>query len=167
MTHETLLLRQVHPNWTREGRITSQVFSPTPKDKKRLSVYDGDKMTPEEAYDHYTQQSGFSSLGIMGVTAAECQKEALPVVPEPAVFPEHVVIDFSTYTNAEIKKEGETFDAGGKAPGLVTEEGGKLMNDAGFAFPKKDLNGPLAPRQLTHCDSFGNRQYIEGILSNF
>ena len=107
MTHETLLLRQVHPNWIREGRITSQVFSPTPKDKKRLSVYDGDKMTPEEAYDHYTQQSGFSSLGIMGVTAAECQKEDLPVVPEPAVFPEHVVIDFSTCTNAEIKRKAK------------------------------------------------------------
>ena len=67
MTPGTLLLRHVHPNWIREGRITSQVFSPTPKDKKRLSVYDGDLMTAEEAYVHYTQQLGLPSLGVMAV----------------------------------------------------------------------------------------------------
>ena len=107
MTPETLLLRQVHPHWVREGRITSQVFSPTPKDKKRLSVYDGDKITPEEAYVHYTQRSGLSSVGIMGVTVAECDQENLPVVPEPVAFPEHVVIDFSACPNAEIKRKAK------------------------------------------------------------
>ena len=36
-----LLHRQVHPSWIQEGRITSQAFSPTPKDLGLLSVYLG------------------------------------------------------------------------------------------------------------------------------
>lgn len=44
MTPESLLLRQVNPRWIREGRVTSQVFRPTPKDEKKLSVYDGAKI---------------------------------------------------------------------------------------------------------------------------
>ena len=74
MTPTTFLLRQVNPNWVREGRITSQVFRPMPKDKGQLSVYDGDQMTPQQAYAHYTQQLALNSVGIMAVTVAECEK---------------------------------------------------------------------------------------------
>jgi hypothetical protein len=42
MTEATLLLRQVHPSFIQHGRVTSQVFRPTLKDKRLLSVYDGD-----------------------------------------------------------------------------------------------------------------------------
>ena len=56
MTPETQLLRQINPSFIKKGRITSQVFSPTPKDKKKLSVYDGDLITPEEAWAHFTEQ---------------------------------------------------------------------------------------------------------------
>lgn len=33
-----LLHRQVHPNWIRDGRITSQAFRPTKKDDNKLSI---------------------------------------------------------------------------------------------------------------------------------
>lgn len=107
MTPATLLLRQVHPNWIREGRITSQVFRPTPNDKKQLSMYDGNQVTAREAYAHYTQQLELSSVGVMAVTLAECQQQELPVVPDPVPFPAHVVIDFRAFSKAEIKTKAK------------------------------------------------------------
>jgi hypothetical protein len=56
MQSDTLLLRQIHPGFIQNGRVTSQAFRPTPKDKKKLSVYDGDKIDPEAAYRHYTEE---------------------------------------------------------------------------------------------------------------
>ena len=40
MNDDTLLYRQVHPNWTVDGGISWQAFRPTPKDEGLLSVYD-------------------------------------------------------------------------------------------------------------------------------
>ena len=103
MTPETLLLRQIHPTWIRAGRITSQVFTPTPKDKKQLSMCDGDQLTAREAHAHYTQQLELSSVGVMAVAVAECQQQELPVVPDPVPFPAHVVLDFRAFSNAGIR----------------------------------------------------------------
>ena len=106
MTPETLLLRQVNPSWIRNGRITSQVFRPTLKDKKRLSVYDGDQITPPEAHHHYTR-GGWSSVGVMAVTMAECGRQDLPVTPDPDPFPEHAVIDFHDCPDKEIRTKAK------------------------------------------------------------
>ena len=50
---EQTLHRQVHPSWVQEGRITSQAFSPTPKDAGLLSVYDGKQIAAEGSFNHY------------------------------------------------------------------------------------------------------------------
>ena len=106
MTPETLLLRQVSPGWIREGRITSQVFRPTVKDKKRLSVYDGDRITAQDAYLHYTRQ--FPSSGVVAVSVAECQQQDLPVAPDPKPqFSEHAIIDFNACSKSEIKRKSK------------------------------------------------------------
>ena len=106
MTSETLLLRQVNPGWVREGRISSRVFRPTPKDKKRLSVYDGDRITAQDAYRHYTRQ--FPSSGVVAVSVAECQQQDLPVASDPKPqFSEHAVIDFSAYSRSEIRRKSK------------------------------------------------------------
>lgn len=106
MTPKTLLLRQVNPNWIREGRITSQVFKPMPGDKKQLSVYDGDQITAQEAYRHYTRKLNLSSVGVMAVNVAECKQQDLPVKPDPQpLFPEHAVIDFQNHSK---RKDIET-----------------------------------------------------------
>ena len=107
MTPETLLLRQVNPNWIREGRITSQVFRPTPKDQGQLSVYDGDQIPPQQAYTHYTETLMLNSAGVMAVTVAECQRQQLPVLPDPVPFPEHVLVDFRALSNSEIKTKSK------------------------------------------------------------
>lgn len=72
MKEDTLLLRQVNPAWVQNGRITSQVFRPTPKDAKRLSMYDGDLISSENAWQHFTEILKLSSVGVTAVSVVEC-----------------------------------------------------------------------------------------------
>ncbi len=107
MTPDTLLFRQVHPSWIREGRVTSQAFTPTKKDEKRLSVYDGDQISAKDAWSHYTKKLGSRSIGVLAVTVAECEELDLSVVPDPNPFPEHVVIQFDGFSNSQIGKKAK------------------------------------------------------------
>ena len=95
MNRDTLLHRQVHPNFIRDGDPTSQAFTPTRKDNERLSMYDGDMITPALAWKHYTESLGHDSDGVASVSVAECEATELPVCPDPTEYPEHTVIDFS------------------------------------------------------------------------
>lgn len=95
VTDDTFLFRQVHPSWLKEGRATSQAFTPTPKDNRKLSVYDGDRIGAAESWNHYTGELGFRSVGVLAVTARECQAENTSARPDPRPFPQHAVIDFS------------------------------------------------------------------------
>lgn len=102
MNADTLLYRQVNSSWIQQGRVTSQVFRPTPKDEKRLSVYDGAQINAEAAWAHFTSTLGHSSVGVLAVTHGECVSQQLPVVPDPVPFPEHVYIDFAGLTKGQI-----------------------------------------------------------------
>ena len=104
---DTLLLRQVHPAWVQAGRVTSQAFKPTPKDGKRLSVYDGDLISAAESWRHFTSELGFASTGVMAVTVEECKKLDLSVEPDPKPFPSHAVIKFDDCSAAEIPKKAK------------------------------------------------------------
>ena len=95
----TWLLRQIHPSWVKAGHVTSQAFRPTEKDKGCLSVYDGDRITPRDAWRHYTAVLGFRSVGVVSVTVAECVENSLTVYENPLPdFQEHVLIDFRKKT---------------------------------------------------------------------
>ena len=94
MTDETLLLRQIHPNFVQNDRVTSQAFRPTPKDEGKLSVYDGDMISAEDSWKHHTGL-GLESAGVLAITVQECDAESLVVCPSPDVFPEHAHIDFN------------------------------------------------------------------------
>lgn len=107
MTAATLLHRQVNPAWIQAGRITSQVFKPTPKDEKRLSVYDGDQITAEGAWGHFTRSLGHLSIGVVAVTVGECNQHELPVEPDPKPFREHVVIKFDDCNNSQVEKKAK------------------------------------------------------------
>ncbi len=117
MTDNTLLHRQVHPSWVQQGRITSQAFRPTPKDQQRLSVYDGDQISPEAAWTHYTDALGFASTGVMSVSVAECAAQALSAAADPTPFPEHVLIDFSRLAENRIKAKAKLLKAAAEARG--------------------------------------------------
>jgi len=107
MTPDTLLFRQVNPSWIQAGRVTSQVFKPTPKDNKRLSVYNGDLVSAEGSWVHYTNELQFSSVGVLAVTVEECQGQRLPAEPDPNPFPEHAVIRFDGCSASQIKKKAK------------------------------------------------------------
>jgi len=92
---EQPLHRQVHPSWVQEGRITSQAFTPTPKDEGLLSIYDGTQITPEASFTHYTTMLKLSAAGTVSVTAAEVAAVGLQWRSDPQPFPEHALIDFT------------------------------------------------------------------------
>lgn len=95
MSEETLLYRQVHPSFLDGERPTSQVFKPTPKDQNRLSVYNGDKVSAQEAWKHYTQELGYKSVGVLAVQVQECTPLELDVQEAPLPnSPAHAVIIF-------------------------------------------------------------------------
>lgn len=107
MTPATLLLRQIHPHWIRDGRVTSQAFRPTRKDEDLLSVYDGDQIDAKSAYEHYTGQLALGSVGTMAVTVAECAQQELTAKADPIPFPEHVVIDFRPFPRSQVEAKAK------------------------------------------------------------
>ena len=102
MSDATKLYRHIHPAWIRNNRVTSQAFCPTAKDEQRLSVYDGDQISAKNAFKHYSR--GHESAGVLAVTVGECSALGLTVVPEPSLFPEHLIIDFSPFGRSQSKR---------------------------------------------------------------
>ena len=119
MNDDTLLYRQVHPNWTVDGGISSQAFRPTPKDEGLLSVYDGDKIDPEAAWHHYRSELGLASAGVLGVSVAECNDLQLPARPDPAPFPEHAVINFTGLSNSKRERKADRLKAAANERGWL------------------------------------------------
>jgi hypothetical protein len=111
MNGDTLLLRQVHPSFIQQGRVTSQAFRPTPKDQNKLSMYDGDQIEPEPAYVHYIETLKFASVGVLAVTVAECGELSLPVVADPEPFPEHVLVDYSAVDKKDVEAKAKLLKA--------------------------------------------------------
>jgi hypothetical protein len=111
MTGDTLLLRQINPNFLQQGQVTSQAFKPSPKDKDLLSAYDGDMISAEKAWEHFTGTLRFPSVGVMAVSVAECNLCELSARPNPDLFPEHAVIDFTGFTRNQIEKKAKQLKA--------------------------------------------------------
>ncbi len=128
MTGDTLLLRQIHPGFVQQGRVTSQVFRPTPKDENRLSVYDGDRIEPRRAWQHYTTVLRLESAGVMAVSCAECGDLDMPVIPDPEPFPEHVVIDFSALGKSAVEKAAKKLRVRAETRGWLYPEGGTRVD---------------------------------------
>lgn len=97
-----LLFRQVSPAFLKvAAKVSSQVFRPTPKDAGLLSVDRSSKGTAQSSHDRYTRL-GFASLGVLGVTVEECERESLASFDDP--LPEnaaHAVIDFTGLTRGQ------------------------------------------------------------------
>ena len=90
---DTLLYRQVHPGFVHNGRVTSQAFKPDAD--RELSVYDGDQISAEDSWLHYTGHLNLKSVGVMAVSVGECRNEQLCIRPDPKCdFEEHVLIMF-------------------------------------------------------------------------
>lgn len=105
MNDQTLLLRQVHPNFLPEGALSSQAFYPFPRDHGRLSMYDGDKISAAASYRHYTVDLGNASSGVWGVMCEEVAGTGLTSQPDPLPkSPAHACIDFGQRADKECRK---------------------------------------------------------------
>ena len=107
MNDETLLLRQINPSWVKGNRVTSQAFTPTRKDEARLSVYDGDQISAEDSWRHFTQELGSPSAGVMAVTFGECAARGREVVLNSVPFREHAYVDFAGLSRSQAKSVGK------------------------------------------------------------
>jgi len=111
MDQQTLLHRQVNPSFIQSGRVTSQVFRPTPKDEGMLSVSDGSKITAESAYLRFILVPQCRSKGVLSVSVEECCAQGVLPVPDPIEEmehqlsqPDHCFIDFRNISSGRIDK---------------------------------------------------------------
>jgi hypothetical protein len=112
MQATTLLLRQVHPKWLKDGQVLSIAFRPFPKDTGLLSVYDGDLITAEASCNHFTGTLGFQSAGVWAVSVQECQTCELPARSDAeGHFPEHAVIEFAAHPEKAQKAKSKILAA--------------------------------------------------------
>lgn len=119
MNEQTLLLRQIHPSFVQAGRPTSQAFRPTPKDENKLSVYDGDQIIAEAAWQRFTANPDCSSTGVMAVSKGQCVELALGVIADGEPFPEHVSIDYSAFAKNEVEKKAKILKGYAQARGWL------------------------------------------------
>jgi hypothetical protein len=124
MTAQTLLLRQIHPGWLQNNRVTSQAFRPTSKDNGLLSAYDGDLITPEAAWRHFTTEPGRLSSGVYAVSVAECSTLGLPARSDPTAFAEHAVIDFTGVGSSAADKKAKALRNQAEARGWLFQPAG-------------------------------------------
>ena len=122
MTPDTLLLRQIHPSFVQDGRVTSQAFRPTPKDEHRLSVDNGDRIQAEASWQRFTSNPACSSVGVQAVTPAECQAQDLPVIEDGHPYPEHCSIDFSAFEKKVVECKAKALRAQAAMRGWLFRE---------------------------------------------
>ena len=90
-----VLHRQVHPNFVRNGRPSSQAFRPSSRDEGQMSVSRGSRITAEAAYRRYTSQGRLSS-GVWSVTVLECNEVGLEAYDDPLEQDDaHAIVNFS------------------------------------------------------------------------
>lgn len=97
------VLRHVHPNFVKGGRLTSEAFFPTKVHEFMLSVHRASLTSASGCYREYIGH-GKKSVGVMAVTVGECDECIVPVVhapTDPSTDPldewkdaSHSVIDF-------------------------------------------------------------------------
>lgn len=124
MQDTTFLHRQVHPKFIQDNKISSQafevdplpvanifssVFVPSETDKNQLSVYNGEKFSAEESYDHYVQK--LETAGVVSVTFDECKAIQLDAFEDNNPFDGHSYIDFNTLGTSQAKVKAKKLKA--------------------------------------------------------
>lgn len=84
-----------------------------------LSVYDGDQITPEAAWHHFTVNPDCRSAGVMAVTKGQCVDLSLEVIADGESFLEHVSIDYSAFAKSEVEKKAKILKGYAQARGWL------------------------------------------------
>jgi hypothetical protein len=120
---DELLWRQINPAFVDGGKVTSQAFTPTEKDRGELSTNRSSKVTAEAAFRHYTEIQGHKSVGVYAVSVDEVLSVELRAVDdfateEGAKSPGHAYIDFKHIEATKRRKK-----IGGKLRDLAESRG--------------------------------------------
>ena len=90
------LLRQVHPSFIRDGRLSSQAFKPSSQDAGELSVSRRSLVTAKAAYERYLARSR-QSCGVWSVTVEECGVSGVKCYSDALPDDDaHSLIDFAS-----------------------------------------------------------------------
>ncbi|RNI27955.1 hypothetical protein EFA69_17865 [Rufibacter immobilis] len=118
MEDKLLFHRQIHPTFVVNDIVSSQAFiisskafTPSEKDNDQLSVYNGEKFSARDSYDHYSKE--YNSYGVLSLSNPEVTStEQISVVDDNFPFDGHSYIDFSKVTskNQKTKKAGKLRD---------------------------------------------------------
>lgn len=122
MRPETPLLRQIHPSFVQDGRVTSQAFRPTPKDEFLLSVDDGDRITAEASWQRFISNPVCKSVGVQAVSYGECAAQELNVIEDGDPHPEHCSVDFKAFDKKAIEKKSKLLRAQAETRGWLFRE---------------------------------------------
>ncbi|MFA7523652.1 MAG: hypothetical protein WCY71_12070 [Halothiobacillaceae bacterium] len=122
MTPDTLLLRQIHPSFIQDGRVTSQAFRPTPKDEFLLSVDDGDRVGAEASWQRFITNPACKSAGVQALSQAECTVQELSVIEDGTPHPEHCSVDFTAFDKKAIEKKSKLLRAQAETRGWLFRE---------------------------------------------
>ena len=122
MTPDTLLLRQIHPSFIQDGRVTSQAFRPTPKDEFLLSVDDGDRVRAEASWQRFITNPACKSVGVQALSQAECAAQDLSVIEDGNPHPEHCSVDFTAFDKKAIEKKSKLLRALAETRGWLFRE---------------------------------------------
>lgn len=112
-----LLHRQVHPQFVQANGLSSQAFTPFPRDDGKLSVDRNSLSSAQEAYALHIRkvdpkrQTNLESAGTWSVTVGECRDLKLPVLADPVEGaepnPAHCLIDFHQHSHNQRKRCGK------------------------------------------------------------
>jgi len=168
MTAQTVLLRQVHPDFIPAGGLTSQAFMPFPKDEGKPSVYDGDQITPADSHQHYTEVLGLRSHSVWGVSCAEVTESGLSSRPDPKQdFPSHALIDFTAHRENSFRKLAKKLKAKALARGCLHPPG--IVRTGGLPHRRHfhGQDGPPGQRRAKARQDDGIRPSTECIQPGF
>lgn len=90
-----LLMRLVNPDWDQNGVLSSQAFRPMNDRDLTVSFYNGDMISPEDAYNHFTGELGNKAIYVVGVPTKVILELGLKVDFNGVPYPSHVNVDFS------------------------------------------------------------------------
>ncbi len=95
-----LLLRVVNPAWVQADEVTSQVF--VPYDGNPISVFDGSMISPEEAFERFSENH--DAYGVIGISVGEAKSLGVEVIEDRTPYPEHISLKFPELSRNAQKK---------------------------------------------------------------
>lgn len=147
-----LLFRQVHPAFVRDGRPSSQVFRPTPKDEGMLSVNGGSKTNPATAFEQFVTRPGCTSCGVLAASVAECAVEQLAAYEAPLEAaddgyddPSHAIVDYRNVAKSAAEKKSGRLVRVAMVRGFLHGPRDAAAPPAGASQPESAATIPAQP----------------------